>query len=68
MDRYLLNRNAQANGDHEVHKSTCYFSPSSYIDLGLHSTCSDAIRYARSIYTNVRIDGCIHCNRACHTS
>lgn len=68
MNRYLLNRTPQANGDHEVHKDLCRFTPANYIDLGYHYSCQDAIRYARANYPNIRIDGCIHCNRECHTS
>lgn len=68
MNRYLLNRTPQANGDHEVHKDSCYFKPANYIDLGYHSNCHDAIRYAKANHLNIRIDGCVYCSRECHTS
>jgi hypothetical protein len=68
MNRYLLNKIPQSNGDYEVHKATCYFKPTHYFDLGYHYNCHDAIRHARAIYSNIRIDGCTHCSRECHSS
>ena len=68
MDRYCMNKNAQANGDHEVHKSGCSSSPEpqNQQDLGFFSNCHDAVREAK-IY-NPQADGCKHCSPACHTS
>ncbi|AFL83246.1 hypothetical protein Belba_0589 [Belliella baltica DSM 15883] len=65
MNRYVVNNEAQANGDHEVHKSGCAFFPSSYQDLGNHSSCRSAIVEAKKIYS--KSDGCFHCSSDCHT-
>ena len=29
MDHYYVNKNAQSNGDHEVHKENCDYLPNS---------------------------------------
>lgn len=68
MNKYLLNRIPQANGDYEVHKDSCHFRPLNYINLGYHYSCHDAIRYAGAYYPNIRIDGCAFCNKECHRS
>jgi hypothetical protein len=66
MDHYYVNNNAQANGDHEVHKGTCAYLPSDRRYLGLFSTCHEAVRQARAIYR--QSNGCYWCSNACHTS
>lgn len=70
MSYYNLNRNAQANGDHEVHVSGCSFAPALHnqIDLGYHLSCSYAVAEARKRYPNNRINGCYYCSNPCHTS
>jgi len=67
-DRYYVNNNAQANGDHEVHKLGCYYLglASSTRDLGLHDTCRSAVAAAKTIYW--KSNGCAFCAAACHTS
>ena len=64
---YYVNRQAQANGDHEVHRSDCAYLPSesNRIHLGTFSNCRDAIREARKHFSQV--DGCYFCSRECHT-
>ena len=66
MSKYFVNRNAQSNGDHEVHKAGCNYMPlpGNYIDLGYHSNCKDAVREARKYFTQV--DGCYYCCNECH--
>jgi hypothetical protein len=66
MDYYYVNRNAQASGEHEVHKNTCANLPDTrnLIGLGYFFNCADAVRKAREYYTNV--DGCYYCCPACH--
>lgn len=66
MDYYYVNKLAQATGEHEVHKTTCNWLPSSEnrIGLGYFPSCADAIKKAREYYTNV--DGCKHCCPVCH--
>ena len=68
MTQYYVNKNAQANGDHEVHKSGCSFMPSSENrqSLGDFPSCHGAVRKAKGIYP--KADGCYYCSPACHTS
>lgn len=66
MYRYFVNRNAQANGDHEVHMEDCSFIPNSEsrIDLGLHENCKSAVEKAKILYKHA--DGCYYCTEECH--
>jgi len=68
MDSYYVNKNAQPNGDHEVHKESCIFLPETgnRIYLGYFSTCQEAVKEARKYYNQV--DGCYFCSPACHKS
>lgn len=68
MDYYYVNKNKQANGDHEVHKSDCSFLPDeeNRIYLGNFSNCRDAVRKAKEHYT--QSNGCFYCSNACHIS
>lgn len=66
MPRYYDNREQQNNGDHEVHVDTCGFLPSNRIDLGIHSTCQEAVKKAKTYYA--QSNGCYWCSRPCHTS
>lgn len=67
MASYYVNRNAQSNGDHEVHKVGCSFLPNSEnrIYLGEFSSCHPAVRKAREHFRQV--NGCYYCSVACHT-
>lgn len=46
MASYYVNKNAQLNGDHEVHVTECSFMPDSgnRIYLGEFSNCRDSVR------------------------
>ena len=68
MDYYYVNKNAQSNGDHEVHKATCNYLPSDENRkyLGLFSTCTEAVREAKQTY--LKSNGCYYCSNPCHTS
>lgn len=68
MAYYYVNQNAQSNGDHEVHRDPCSWMPdaANRTYLGSFDNCRDAVRAAKSHYTQV--NGCIHCSSACHTS
>lgn len=68
MARYYVNKNAQANGDHEVHTGSGTFLPSIYNrqDLGEHTSCLTAVRQARVTYP--QSNGCRFCSSLCHTS
>ncbi len=69
MPYYIVNRNAQSNGDHEVHNRTsgCSYMPdaSNRKDLGYHDDCSGAVSKAKQTYP--RSNGCYYCCNACHT-
>lgn len=68
MDYYYVNKNAQTNGDHEVHKSNCSYLPNSsnLLGLGYFSNCKDAVAEAKKYYP--KSNGCYYCCYACHTS
>ena len=67
-EHYYVNKNAQSNGDHEVHRDGCSWLPDvlNRIYLGLFSNCHPAVREARKHYTQV--NGCYFCSKPCHTS
>jgi len=66
--RYYVNKNAQANGDHEVHVLSCSFVPAveNRIYLGEFSSCRPAVTEAKKHYP--QSNGCYYCCNACHTS
>jgi len=68
MANYYVNKNAQSNGDHEVHKSGCSFlpEPENRLYLGDFTTCHGAVREAKKYYSTA--DGCYHCSPDCHKS
>jgi hypothetical protein len=70
MPNYLVNKNAQSNGDHEVHNTTtgCTFMPNvaNQKNLGYHADCHGAVREAKRTYP--QSNGCYWCCYACHTS
>lgn len=68
MPMYFVNKNAQRNGDHEVHKEDCTFLPESNnrISLGYHSNCKSAVRKAKDYFDQV--NGCAFCSVECHTT
>ena len=68
MARYYVNRQAQSNGDHEVHRSDCYWlpSPENRVDLGEHTGCHSAVRTAKTIFP--QSNGCRTCSTECHTT
>jgi hypothetical protein len=64
--KYYANKNAQSNGDHEVHDQTCYKLPleSNRKYLGDFSNCKDAVKKAKE--TDSSADGCKICSPTCH--
>ena len=68
MPNYYVNRQAQANGDHEVHKDGCAYMPNqdNRLYLGNFSTCQEAVREAKRYFS--QSNGCFFCSRECHTS
>ena len=68
MAKYYVNKNAQDNGDHEVHESGCSFmpEPENRIYLGDFTSCAPAVEEAKKYYQ--QSNGCYFCAEACHTS
>ncbi len=68
MTSYYVNKTAQANGDHEVHRTGCNYLPnpenSKY--LGEYYSCRPAVQEARKLYSTA--NGCYFCSPECHTS
>ncbi|RUO25167.1 hypothetical protein CWE11_11830 [Aliidiomarina sanyensis] len=72
MQKFIINKNKQSNGDHEVHNATtgCSYMPNleNQIDLGYHVSCHGAVAEAKRLWPGNRINGCYYCANACHTS
>jgi len=68
MSRYYVNKNSQANGDHEVHTTGCSYmpNPENKVYLGDFTTCRPAVNAAKALYP--KSNGCFYCSNACHTS
>ena len=66
MTDYYVNKNADAQGNHEVHKKSCPFLPNSEnrIYLGSFFHCREAVKAAKRIYPTA--DGGFHCSPECH--
>lgn len=66
MGSYYVNKNAQLNGDHEVHVSTCSRLPiaENRNYLGVFSNCKDAVLAAKKLFAAA--DGCYYCSKPCH--
>ena len=68
---YIVNKNAQTNGDHEVHETPQQHSNCTYPavhnreEFGYHSTCHSAVTAAKAL--RYKANGCCWCARACHT-
>jgi len=67
MPIYYVNKNAQSNGDHEVHTADCSYlpEPENRLKLGYFTNCRDAVNAAKRYYSTA--DGCYHCSPECHT-
>jgi hypothetical protein len=70
MGWFIVNSNAQVNGDHEVHELYIGCShlpqPQHQVSLGSHATCAEAVRKAKGMgYT--RANGCYYCAKPCNT-
>ncbi len=65
---YYVNKNAQSNGDHEVHAENCTRcpDPENRICLGEFDCCHPAVAKAKEQYP--KADGCYYCSNDCHTS
>ena len=67
MALYYVNKNAQSNGDHEVHVLGCSFMPADENRkyLGNFKSCREAVVEAEEHYSQV--NGCYYCSNDCHT-
>lgn len=70
VPNYCVNKQAQANGDHEVHDlsfGACNRLPLSLnqLALGYHANCQSAVRAAKLYYA--QSNGCYYCCPACNT-
>lgn len=67
MASYYVNKNAQPNGDHEVHVAVCSRmpEPQNSLYVGDHATCVTAVAAARRQYSQA--NGCFYCSLPCHT-
>jgi hypothetical protein len=67
MANYCMNKNAQYDGDHEVHREDCSWLPypENRLWLGDFPSCHGAVAKAKQ-YDSMA-DGCKHCSLACHT-
>ena len=71
MPNYIVNANAQPNGDNEVHvypqqHSSCsYPAPANQVHLGEFTSCFGAVAAART--RGYKANGCYYCANACHT-
>lgn len=68
MAYYCVNKKAQSNGDHEVHKVGCSWYPNeeNRVLLGDHSHCSFAVSKAIALGYHTA-NGCAHCSPDCNT-
>ena len=65
MDFYYVNKNAQNNGNHEVHKLGCSHMPAAEnrVPLGDFLSCHMAVQEAKQTYPTA--DGCFYCSNEC---
>lgn len=68
MPRYYVNKNAQSNGDHEVHQMECPTpaDEENRLYLGTFDSCHAAVSEAKKHYS--QSNGCKNCSLDCHTS
>lgn len=66
--KYYVNRQRQANGDHEVHDDACRYlpNPENRLYLGIYPNCIGAVTEAKKTYPTA--NGCRTCSILCHTS
>ena len=65
MDLYYVHYEVDIEGQHEVHKDSCFRLANDKTYLGYYSNAKEAIAKAKTIYANS--DGCYHCCRDAHT-
>ena len=67
MPHFYVSKQAQPNGDHEVHQYGCTFipRPENRLHLGEYTGCHQAVAAARRYY--LQSNGCFSCAPDCHT-
>lgn len=67
MPFYLVNKQAQPNGDHVVHHTECGLQPlpENAQQLGYHAICYDAVVVARLLGYK-QLNGCRRCTTLCY--
>ncbi len=67
MPKYYVNKNAQNNGDHEVHVDGCSRmpEPENRMYLGYFSNCREAVKEAKKTFQ--QSNGCYYCCNECNT-
>ncbi len=69
MKRFIINKNPQPTGEHEVHdEERCVHLPlkENRILIGYFETCREAILVAKTRWPSYDIDGCAYCT-LCHS-
>lgn len=66
LNHYYVNKQAQPNGDHEIHKYECTHGADfdNQRELGWFSSDRDALNEALKIYP--QSDGCMYCCLSIH--
>lgn len=64
MSIYYVNNNAQSNGDHKVHTTSCVYFPVDKKCFGSFLNCQDAIQEAKQTYS--QSNGCFWCSKKYH--
>ena len=71
MHPFIVNKNAQSNGDHEVHQTdrgtSCLPDSENRIELGSFDNCHEAVAAAKRRYPDWKVNGCAYCAPDCHT-
>ena len=67
MAYYIINKNTDNNGRNEGHNTSCEYLPlpQNQVSLGLNTSASAAVAYAKSIGWN-NADGCYYCCNEAH--
>ena len=70
MPHFIVNRDADAHGDHQVHDRNsvwgCLPAEADQRELGAHDECASAVRLALLFYPQV--NGCARCTVTCHVA
>lgn len=63
MKYYYINKNAQANGDHEIHTTGCSHAPllENRVGIGYYDNDYQALAAAKAEWPDSKINGCAYC-------